>query len=379
MMTVFTQGFRPFFLAAAAWAAMALALWMAMFFGGFSLPSRFDPVSWHIHEMLFGFVMAAVAGFLLTAIPNWTGRLPVKGTPLILLATLWLIGRIACLTSAWMPLWTAIAADLSFTLYLLAVAGREIVAAKHWRNLPMTAPVTVLGAANLLTHLEAGPFPGLSGLGWRLGLVATLILISVIGGRIIPSFTRNWQMKRSQSPLPAPHGGIDKIALGTLHPAMLAWSFAPDSRIVGGLLIAAGAIHAVRLARWNGWRTTAEPLLLILHAGYGWMAAGVILLGLPALTASVPLPAAVHALTAGAIGVMIAAVMTRASRGHTGNPLTADPATMAFYALVNGAALSRVAAALGLFPAPLIGLSAALWIAAFALFILRYGPMLTRR
>jgi uncharacterized protein involved in response to NO len=352
---------------------------MAMLFGGFALPSRFDPVSWHIHEMLFGFVMAAVAGFLLTAIPNWTGRLPVKGAPLILLATLWLIGRLSCLTSAWMTLPLAIAADLAFTLYLLLVAGREIVAAKHWRNLPMTAPVTVLGAANLLMHLEAGPFPALSGLGWRLGLVATLILISVIGGRIIPSFTRNWQMKRNESPLPAPAGGIDKLALGTMHPAMLAWAFAPDSRIVGVLLIAAGAIQAIRLARWNGWRTAAEPLLLILHVGYGWMAAGVILLGLPALTSAVPLPAAVHALTAGAIGVMIAAVMTRASRGHTGNPLSADRATVIFYALINGAALLRVAAGLDLLPRLLIGLSAAAWIAAFAIFILRYAPMLTRR
>lgn len=377
-MTIFTQGFRPFFLAAASWAVLALALWMAMFFTGMALPSRFDPVSWHIHEMLFGFVMAAVAGFLLTAIPNWTGRLPVNGPPLILLAALWLIGRLACLTSAWMPLGLAIAADLSFTLYLLLVAGREIVAAKHWRNLPMTAPVTVLGAANLLMHLEAGPFPGLSGLGWRLGLVATLILISVIGGRIIPSFTRNWQMKRNEQHLPAPAGGIDKISLGTLHPTLLAWAFAPDSRIVGGLLIAAGVIQAVRLARWHGWRTAAEPLLLILHIGYGWMAAGVILLGLPALSALVPLPAAVHALTAGAIGVMIAAVTTRASRGHTGNPLTADRSTVIFYAVVNGAALLRVAAGIGLFPSLLIGLSAAAWMGGFGVFILRYTPMLAR-
>jgi len=377
-MTLFTQGFRPFFLAAASWAAIALALWMAMLYAGFPLPSRFAPIDWHIHEMLFGFVMAAVAGFLLTAIPNWTGRLPVKGMPLILLASWWLAGRVACLISAWLPFWLAAAADLAFTGCLLAVAAREIVAAKHWRGLPMTAPVAVLGAANLLMHLEAGPFPDLSGLGWRLGLVATLILISVIGGRIIPSFTRNWQMKRGDSDLPATAGTVDKVALGTLHPAMLAWAFLPESRIVGALLIAAGLIHFVRLARWNGWRTCEEPLLLILHVGYGWMAAGVILLGLQDWTAAISMPGAIHALTAGSIGVMIAAVMTRASRGHTGNPLTADSWTVAIYALVNIAAFLRIVAALALPHSPLILLSAIAWIAAFCLFVVCYSPMLLR-
>jgi uncharacterized protein involved in response to NO len=322
--------------------------------------------------------MAAVAGFLLTAIPNWTGRLPVKGAPLALLAGLWLIGRLACLMSAWMPLWLSVAADLSFTGYLLFVAGREIIAAKHWRGLPMTAPVTVLGIANLLMHLENAGLPVMTGLGWRLGLVGIVILISVIGGRIIPSFTRNWQMKQGGASLPAAHGFVDKLALGTLHPAMLAWAFLPASPVVGLLLIAAGLIQATRLLRWNGWRTLSEPLLLILHLGYGWMAAGIVLLGLPSLTEAVLLPAAVHALTAGAIGVMIAAVMTRASRGHTGNPLTADMPTVAIYALINGAALLRVIAAFGLFPHTLILLSALEWCAAFVLFIVCYAPMLLK-
>jgi uncharacterized protein involved in response to NO len=295
-----------------------------------------------------------------------------------LLAALWLIGRLACLASAWMPLWLAVAADLSFTIFLVAVAAREIVAGRHWRGLPMVVPVTVLGTANLLMHLEAGPFPGLAGLGWRLGLVAALILISVIGGRIIPSFTRNWQMKRGETPLPAPPGGVDKMALGFLQPALLIWAFLPGWGIVGALLLAAGLLQAIRLARWNGWRTTEEPLLLSLHVGYGWMAAGVGLLGLSTLTAAVPPPAAIHALTAGAIGVMIVAVTTRACLGHTGNALTADRATVILYALVNMAALLRVLGGFGLLPALLIGLAAAAWIAAFSLFILRYGPMLTR-
>ena len=149
-----TQGFRPFFLAAGLWAAAALAVWITMFTTGMALPSRFDPLSWHIHEMLFGFVMAAVAGFLLTAIPNWTRRLPVSGLPLAALAGLWLLGRIACLTSQWFPASIAIAADLAFPVALAAVVAREIIAAKNRRNMPMIMPVVALGIANLLMHLE---------------------------------------------------------------------------------------------------------------------------------------------------------------------------------------------------------------------------------
>ena len=140
--------------------------------------------------------MAAVAGFLLTAIPNWTGRLPVSGVPLALLAGLWLLGRIACLVSALVPAWLAVAADLSFPVVLVGVVAREIVAGRNWRNLPMVAAVTVLGIANLLMHLEADGVAVPAGLGWRLGLAAVIVLISVVAGRIVPSFTRNWLVKR---------------------------------------------------------------------------------------------------------------------------------------------------------------------------------------
>lgn len=150
-----SQGFRPFFLAAGLWAASALALWIVLFATGTGVPSRFDPLDWHIHEMLFGFVMAAIAGFLLTAIPNWTRRLPVSDGPLALLAGLWLLGRIICLVSALVPPWLAVAADLSFPVALVGVVSREIVAGRNWRNLPIVAPVTVLGIANLLMHLES--------------------------------------------------------------------------------------------------------------------------------------------------------------------------------------------------------------------------------
>lgn len=373
------QGFRPFFLAAGLWSAIAVAIWIVLFARGAVLPSRFDPLTWHVHEMLFGFVMAAVAGFLLTAIPNWTRRLPVRGLPLALLLELWLLGRIACLTSALFPAWVGIAADLSFPAALLAVVAREIVAGKNWRNLPMVVPVAVLATADLLMHLEAAGAAVPAGLGWRLGLSAVIVLISVVAGRIVPSFTRNWLAKRGEQNFPAVHGWIDRVALGTLHAGLLGWTFFPAERAPGVLLLLGAAFNFWRLLRWRGHATTGEPLLLVLHIGYVWLVVGAAMLGLALLDADLPLSAAIHALTAGAIGTMIPAVMTRVARGHTGRELSADRATSLIYALVGAAAVGRIAAVFAAsWSLALLVLSAALWIAAFAVFVLRYGPMLLR-
>ncbi len=372
-----SQGFRPFFLATGLWSAVALAVWIVMFTTGTTAPSRFDPLAWHIHEMLFGFVMAAIAGFLLTAIPNWTHRLPVSGSPLALLAGLWLLGRIACLISALVPPWIAIAADLSFPVVLVGVVAREIVVGRNWRNLPMVAPVSVLGIANLLMHLEVNGVAVPSGLGWRLGVAAVIVLISVMAGRIVPSFTRNWLAKRPGSALPAAHSRIDRLALGTLHAGLMGWAFLPGFRPVGFLLLLGAAVNLWRLLRWRGIATAGEPLLLVLHVGYAWLVLGVALLGLALLGADVPLSAAIHALTAGAIGTMILAVMTRATRGHTGRDLSADRVTVLIYGLVTVAAITRVVAAFATtWTMQLLIISACLWISTFAAFVLAYGPML---
>ena len=280
-----TQGFRPFFLAAGLWAAAALTLWIVMLATGTALPSRFDPLSWHIHEMLFGFVMAAVAGFLLTAIPNWTKRLPIRGFPLALLAGLWLLGRIACLISALVPAWLAVAADLAFPAVLAIVVAREIITSRNWRNLPIVASVTVLGIANLLMHLEADGVAVPPGLGWRLGLAAVIVLISVMAGRIVPSFTRNWLAKRQIVNLPAAPGAIDRAALGVLHVGLFTWVFLPEFQPVGVILLLGAALNLWRLLRWCGAATAAEPLLLVLHVGYGWLVLGVALLGFAMLDA----------------------------------------------------------------------------------------------
>jgi uncharacterized protein involved in response to NO len=372
-----SHGFRPFFLAAGLWGAVALALWIAVLAAGTVLPSRFDPLAWHIHEMLFGFVMAAIAGFLLTAIPNWTQRLPVSGAPLALLAALWLLGRIACLFSMLLAPWLSIAADLAFPMALAGVVAREIVAGRNWRNLPMIAPVAVLGIANLLMHLEADGVAVPLGLGWRLGLAAVLVLVSVVAGRIVPSFTRNWLVRRQATRLPAPHGRIDRAALGTLHAGLFGWAFLPSLQMLGLLLLLAAMLNLWRLARWCGSATLAEPLLLVLHVGYLWLVLGAGLLGLAVSGAAVPESAAIHAFTAGAIATMILAVMTRATRGHTGRELSADRVTSLIYALVTLAAVTRIIAAFAVEGSlPLLVVSAGFWIAAFALFVLRYGPML---
>ncbi len=378
--TLLSYGFRPFFLGAALWAAIALALWIMMLTVGLALPSRLDPLDWHIHEMLFGFVPAAVAGFLLTAISEWTGRRPVSGALLGLLAGLWLVGRLDALISALIPAWLAITADIAFPFTLAAIVAREIIAARNRRNYRMIVPVVVLALAQLMTDLGAeGGLGALTGYGWRLGLATILILISVVGGRIVPSFTRNWLARLGQNRLPPPVELLDRVSLGILHAALLAWAFFPENRATGMALLVGSALNLWRLLRWRGAATRSEMLLLILHLGYAWLILGVAALGAATLDTAFPLDAAIHALTAGAIGTMILAVMTRVSRGHTGHDLTADAATILIYALVILAVCLRIAAAFaGTASEDLLLAAAGLWIAAFALFAVHYAPLLLR-
>ncbi|MEC4590163.1 NnrS family protein [Nitrospirillum amazonense] len=377
------EGFRPFFLAAAVWAAVALGLWVALLSGAIVGPRALDPLAWHIHEMLFGFVMAGVAGFILTAIPNWTGRPPLRGTPLAALVVLWLAARLLALAAlvSTPPAILVGAVDAGLPLALAAYAARQVMAARNWRNLVMTGPLLILAVADGLTVAEAGDVAVPNGLGWRLGLAAIIILISAIGGRIIPAFTRNWLMKRGATALPpASPGLVDRLALASLHTGLLAWAFlanghGPGTALAGCLLLLAGAANLARLARWRGWTTLAEPLLSILHLGYLWVVAGAALLGGTLLTSAVPMATAIHALTAGSIGTMMLAVMSRATLGHTGRPLTADRATVGVYLLVNGATLSRIAASLmGGTHLSLLTLSALLWVTAFTLFAARNLP-----
>ncbi len=375
-----SYAFRPFFLAAALWAALAIGLWIGMLTTELSLPSRFDPLDWHIHAMLFGFVPAAIAGFLLTAGANWTGREPVSGAPLALLVILWSLARLVQLIGAWLPLGVVIGTDLAFPIALTGTVAHELIAARNRRNYPMIVPLVVLTVAQLLMDLAAeGGFPSLAGYGWRLGLAAALILISVLGARIVPSFTRNWLLARHREPPPASGGLLERAAHALMPGALMAWAFLPQARWVGVLLVGGAVLNLWRLMRWRGMATREEALLLVLHVGYAWLVVGVGMLGIATLTPAFPLAAAIHALTAGAIGTMILAVMTRVSRGHTGRTLTADRATIWVYALVVLAAAVRIAAALAArAQEDLLIASALLWIGAFGLFALRYAPLLLR-
>lgn len=373
-------GFRPFFLGGAAWAIIALTLWLFSLAGVIELPTAMDALAWHRHEMLFGFVGAVVAGFLLTAIPNWTGRLPIAGPPLALFFGFWLAGRVAVLFSETIGPVPAAVIDVGFLLLLAWIGAQEVLAAKN-PNLPVVGMVLFLASANALDHLAMAGLTADPLLGMRVGIAVVTLLIALIGGRIIPSFTRNWLMKRGvRDSLPTQAGRFDIFTIAATAVAFLAWLSMPGIALAGVLLAAAGLLQLVRLVRWQGYRTFADPLVLILHVAFLWVPVGLLLLGATQLGAAIPETAAIHALTAGAMASMILAVMTRATLGHTGRELHADGATRLLYLLITVGAVIRVAAPLE--PdhyTELMRTSGILWGGAFLLFLLRYGPILFGR
>lgn len=370
-------GFRPFFLGASCWAAVVIALWVLALRGMVTLPTRFDPLAWHRHEMLFGYLSGVVAGFALTAIPNWTGRLPVAGMRLAVLAGVWLAARFAVLFAAVTGIWPAIALDVGFLALLAFVAAREIIAA-HNRNLPLVLGLGLLALAAARDHAEALGWASASGLGWRLGFAVVLMLVALIGGRIIPSFTRNWLMKQGRTEgLPDQPNRFDVGALGFLGCALTAWTFSPQGGASAVLLVCAGALQMIRLARWSGLRTLHEPIVFVLHFSYVWIPVGLVLLGASHFVWCVPASAALHALSAGAMASMTLAVMTRATLGHTGRALHADGATLWAYGLLNGGAILRFAApALPFDYLASVTVAGAMWGGAFLLFAARYAPLL---
>jgi uncharacterized protein involved in response to NO len=369
---VLSAGFRPFFLASSVWAALMVPVWIWIYSGhGAGIP-----VAWHAHEMVFGYLGGVIGGFLLTAIPNWTGRLPVTGAPLLGLFSLWTFGRLAMILPMWQGPGVMIA-DSAFLVVFAAVVWREVLAGKNWRNLPVAIMVTVLALCNLAFHA------GETQVSIRLALSTILTLTSLVGGRIIPSFTTNWLKKKGLALMPAPFNAFDLVVIIATAIGLVAWASGIFGAVAGIMLYMAGALNFLRLARWRGQATLSEPLVWILHLGYAWLALGLLLLGMATLNEAiginpaVPAQGGIHALTAGAIGVMTLAVMTRASLGHTGRALAADRATTAIYMLVNLAAVARVLAALAPeIHMPGLILSSLFWIAAFGGFAAVYGPKL---
>jgi len=374
---ILRRGFRPFFLAAGLWAFFALTIWVAWNGGEVSLLSAFPPVHWHAHEMIYGFAMAALAGFLLTAIPNWTGRLPYQGWPLAGLVLLWLAGRLVVVFSALLGPELALAADLAFPVLFTLLIAREFLAGRNWRNLPAVAIVAVLTLGNAIMHLEDFGVAWGGPVGLRLGIAALVVLIVLFGGRMTPSFTRNWLVKNGGDKLPAPFGLIDRLCLAATLVALAAWVVSAEGTAVGVLALVAAAANLARLSRWRGWRSLAEPLVLVLHLGYLWVPVSFALLAAAEWHPDIPPTTAIHAFTVGAVGTMILAVMTRATLGHSGRPLKASGDTVFIYMLITLAALCRVAATLWTDSyLPLLATSALGWMGAFGLFTVVYGPML---
>jgi len=372
---ILSWGFRPFFLLGAIYAGLTIPVWLAMFEHGLPIPTAFAPRDWHVHEMLFGFVASILGGFLLTAVPNWTGRLPLQGRPLAILVACWLAGRVAVFASAPIGWATSCAIDSAFLLLLAAAAAREIVAGQKWSNLPVVAIIAMFGAVNIAFHVEAH-VTGIADIATRFAVALVITLVALIGGRIVPSFTRNWVARENPGRLPVPFGRFDALVIAASTIALLTWIAVPASPVTGTLLMAAGMLHLARLARWAGDRTLRDRLVLILHLAYAFIPAGYILSGLAAFDV-VPASAGIHAWTGGAIGSMTLAVMTRATLGHTGRLLQASIGTQLIYAAVVAAALLRVCAAIE--PAHmelLLGAAGLGWTFAFFGFALLYGRAL---
>lgn len=374
---LFSYGFRPFFLFGSLYAGLAILAWLPMFYGELKVTTAFAPRDWHIHEMLYGYLSAVITGFLLTSVPNWTGRLPLQGRPLLVLVLVWTAGRLAVTTSAWIGWETAAVIDNAFLLLVGAATAREILKGRNWRNLKVLIVLGVLTVGNIVFHLEAH-FLGAADYGVRLGIGATMMLIMLIGGRILPSFTRNWLVRENPGRLPTPFGPFDMLSMIVGGTALLAWIASPSWLLTGVSLIAAGLFQAVRLARWAGDRTWRDRLVLILHIAYAFVPIGFVLTGLASLDL-LPSAAGIHAWTGGAMGIMTLAVMSRASLGHTGRALVATATTQILYLLAIVAVLARVCAAIH--PAwsdMLLHVAGAAWAGAFIGFALAYWKVFTR-
>jgi len=362
---ILSYGLRPFFLLGAFYAAFSILWWLPVLTGLLALPTTFTPRDWHVHEMLYGYLPAVIAGYLLASIPNWTGRFPLQGGPLLVLVIVWIAGRIAVSTSAWTGWAFAAAVDLAFLGLLGAAVAREFLAGRNWRNLKFPGILAALFLGNLSFHLEAHAW-SFADYGTRIGVAAIVLLVMSVGGRIVPSFTRNWLARENPGRLPAPTGWFDAVSMAIGASALTIWIGAPDALVTGALLVFAGLLQAVRLARWAGDRTFREPIILVLHLAFGFIPLGFVLVGLAALTPAIPATAGIHAWSGGAFGAMTLAVMSRIGLSHTRRPTIASPGLQTIYALVIAAALARIAAALGVGDAMLLLTIAALcWSGAF--------------
>lgn len=390
MHTLFSVGLRPFFLMAGFYGAVSMLAWLGWLgsdiagFRAYLGASQVSVAAWHGHEMLFGFAAAVIAGFMLTAVPNWTGSAPLAGAPLALLAALWLAGRVAMWLPGTLPPAAAAVLDLAFLPALgLFVAG-PLIRARAWRNMVFLVLLAVLVAANVLFHIEAAGYgPGsadLAGMGNLLALDLVLVLITIVGGRIIPAFTGNWLKAQGIDAPLRTSAPLDGLTIAATAAVLIADVAAPGGFAAGTIALIACLLHFARLTGWRSRLVLGSPIMWILHLGYCWLVAGFAVKAVALLTGTLPHTAALHALTAGAVGSMTLGVMSRAALGHTGRELRVAPAITLAYVMVSLAALIRVAGP-SLLPdteSALMLVSGSLWALAFAVFTLVYFPILAR-
>lgn len=372
-------GFRPFFLLCAVHAVLALLVWLAWLFTPWQLPLGNYPLQWHSHEMLYGFVPAAAAGFVLTAMCNWTGASPLQGMPLLMLVLLWLAGRVAMAFAGALPGALVAAVNLAFLPVLAAYVAAVLWRHDNRRNLILVLVLALLTLGNALMHMGFinDRFDWLKR-GEQLGFDVITVMMVVIAGRITPAFSGNWLRAHGGDPtrirqIPTLERGGVLIVLVLLLAGLL---HLPDS-VTGSLALAAAVLHGARLYLWRGWQVRKEPLLWVLHLGYVWLVLALLLRGLILLGADLPGVVWQHMLGIGAMGTLIIGVMSRVALGHTGRPLTLPRFGVAMYWLVTLAVLARLWAALG-WPehAPAVAVSALAWASAFALFLVLYLPVL---
>ena len=375
---LWANGFRPFFLAAALMAVVAVPLWLLVANGAASVGAGYlQPMAWHAHEMVFGYACAVIAGFLLTAATNWTGRETASGGALRALAGLWLLGRIVLFAGSRLPAPLVAAVDLAFLPAVALAVGRPIVASRSKRSYVMLVVLATLFSANLAVHLDAlGLIAGWQLRASRAGVGVVVLLCAIIAGRVVPMFTRN----TTGSATVVSSKALDVAALVALAIYTAVDVAAPSSRVVGGVAAGAALLVVARAARWGGAASARHPLLWILHLGHAWIAVGLALRAASVLGASIPSTASTHAFTVGAVGSLTLGMMARVSLGHTGRLIAAGPLTVGAFVLVTLAACARVfgPVAAGL-AVPYLGwlvISGVAWSVAFALFLVVYARVL---
>jgi uncharacterized protein involved in response to NO len=369
---LWSVGFRPFYLLASFFSAFSVLLWVAQYSGWLPVAYLSSP-AWHAHEMLFGYTTAVMAGFLLTAVRNWTNQPTVSGVPLMGLVALWICGRVLVLT----PVDSAAAAlNAAFPVAVAIAIGVPLVKARNVRNYFFIGLLMLIGALTLAVHLGLQQRFELSPeLGLQLALDVVLFIMVLMGGRVIPMFTNNAIPGAGATR----HALLEKFALGTVVLLFVSDLLQPHPAVTATIALISALAHAARLYLWRPWRTTATPLVWILHASYAWIIVHLALRGVAELELLAG-SFAVHALTVGGIGGLTLGMMTRTARGHTGRPLQADGYEIASYLLVQIAAIVRVFVAMAM-PAlylASIQLSGLLWATAFGLYTVRYWPVLSQ-